>query len=375
MTVSRTPQTLARSVPKSNLRILCLGTYPVESAAARYRVLQYFPHLRAHGIEPQFSSFFDSAFFRRFYEPRHKARKALRLMGYALRRLELLRRAAQYDVVLVHREAALIGPPLIEKQMAGRLGKPLVFDFDDAIHISYVSPVYGRVASLVKYPQKTPQTIALSRAVIAGNRHLEEYARGYNANVTVIPTVLDANIVQPVKKSGGSLVLGWMGTHSTLPYLETLFPVLQNLARRHDFVLRVVGGGREVQIEGVTVDNRPWRMESETSDLQGFDIGLYPILEDEWSLGKSGFKAIQYMTVGIPAVCSPVGATCDIITPDEQGFLPRNGDEWETALTRLLSDADLRRQMGAAGRERAESWYCLDQQAPRLRAVLENAAT
>ena len=359
-----------------SLRLLCIAPYPVEGASARLRVMQYLPHLRRQGWDVDYRPFMDSAFFRRFYEPRHKARKALRLLGFSLRRLGDVRRARDYDVVLVHREAMFFGPPLVEKYIAQRLKKPLIFDFDDAIHVSYVSPTYGRLASLVKYPQKTPQTIALSRAVIAGNRNLESYALTLNANVTTIPSVLDTDLVRPAAPRGSmeTPVLGWMGTHSTLPYLENLFPVLQKLSKRHKFVLRVIGGGRDVQIDGVTVDNRPWRMESETRDLQGFDIGLYPIQEDEWALGKSGFKAIQYMTVGIPAVCSPVGATCDIIEDGAQGFLPQSAETWESRLSQLLADAELRRRMGEAGRSRAENWYCLEKQAPRLQKVIESAA-
>ena len=361
------------SVAFSSLKVLCIAPYPIAGASARLRVMQYLPYLRGLGWQADYRPFMDSAFFRQFYQPRHKARKALRMAGMALRRLGDVRRAREYDVVLVHREAAFFGPPVVEKLIAQRLGKPLVFDFDDAIHVSYVSPTYGRLASLIKYPQKTPQTIALSRGVIVGNRHLAEYARTLNSNVTTIPSVLDTNLVRPALREAQIPVLGWMGTHSTLPYLEMLFPVLQKVARDHDFVLRVIGGGREVQIAGVNVDNRAWNLTNETRDLQSFTIGLYPIQEDEWSLGKSGFKAIQYMTVGIPAICSPVGATCDIIEDGTQGFLPRTADEWETRLRQLLGDADLRRRMGQAGRAHAESSYCFDQQAPRFRQALEDA--
>jgi glycosyltransferase involved in cell wall biosynthesis len=358
----------------SGLKVLCIAPYPVEGASARLRVLQYFPHFRARGWQVDYRPFMDSAFFRGFYQPGRRLRKVLRLLGMAWRRLGDARLAKDYDVVFLHREAAFFGPPIVEKLIA-RSGVPLVFDFDDAIHVPYISPTFGKLASLVKCPQKTPATIALSRAIVAGNRHLEDYARALNPNVVLVPTVVDTEVVCPAeKKTGEPLVLGWMGTHSTFPYLETLFPVLQNLAKRHDFILRVIGAGRDAQLDGVQVDNRRWNLESETRDLQGFGIGLYPIPENQWSLGKSGFKAVQYAAVGIPAVCSPVGATCDIVTDGVHGFLPRTNDEWETRLSQLISDASLRRQLGEAGRARAQEWYCLEKQAPRLSQVLLDTA-
>ena len=358
------------------LKVLCLAPYPVEGASARLRVLQFLPYLREHGVEVTYRPFMDSEFFRGFYRPGRTLGKAAYLAGAGVRRLGDVGRAAGHDVVLVHREAALFGPPVIEALIARAVRTPMVFDFDDAIHVPYVSPTFGRAASLVKYPQKTPQIVRMSRAVIAGNRNLESYARGLNPSVTRIPTVVDTEIVRPRAggEARGPVVLGWMGTHSTYPYLESLFPVIREVARRHPIRVRVVGTGREVSIPGVEVESLPWTLETELRDLQSFDVGLYPIVEDRWSLGKSGYKAVQYMAVGIPAVCSPVGATCDVVRDGMDGFLPTTEEEWVERLCSLIEDPALRRRMGETGRARVEEGYSVAGQAPRLRAVLEEAA-
>lgn len=364
---------------KPTLKLLCIAPYPLEAPSVRYRVSQFLPYLRQAGIEADFRPFMDARFFRRFYQPSHKLQKAFRLLGFTLRRAVDAARAGDYDVVFVHREATLFGPPWIETLIARVVQKPIVFDFDDALHVPFISPTYGRVATWLKYPQKTPQILRLSNAVVVGNRHLEAYAQGFNSDVTLIPTVVDATKDRPpteqVPRSAGQpTVLGWIGTHSTYPYLEALFPVIQEVARQHPIVLRVVGAGRDIKLPGVTVDNRQWSLKTETADLQSFDIGLYPIVKDQWSLGKSGFKAVEYMAVGIPAVCSPVGATCDIIQHGVQGFLPHNDEQWVEQLGLLLEDSALQQRLGQAGRARVEDWYCLARQAPRLQRVLEAAA-
>ncbi len=357
------------------MKLLCLATYPLESASTRYRALQYIPLLRELGIETTFLPFMDSPFFRSFYQPRYKVRKALRLMGFAARRAAQISRARDYDVVFIQREAALLGPPLAERWLAKVARKPLIFDFDDAVQVAFESPVYGRVATLLKNPQKTPQIIQMSHSVIAGNRHLETYAKTLNPRVSVIPTVVDADVMRPARRdNGGKIVLGWMGTHTTFPYLETLFPTLQTLAKQHPIVLRVVGAGREFSLPGVEVDNRRWSLSSEISDLQSFDIGLYPITSDEWSLGKSGFKAVQYMAIATPVVAAPVGATCDIVRDGVEGFLPDSPDAWLEKLQLLIEDASLRQTLGQAGRARVEEWYCLEKQAPRLAAIVRETA-
>ncbi len=361
------------SIP-TNIRLLCLGTYPVESASTRYRALQYFPLLREHGIQTTFLPFMDSQFFRSFYQPRYKTRKALRLMGFAARRAAQVSRAHDYDAVFIQREAALLGPPIAERWLAKVARKPLIYDFDDAVQVAFESPVYGRVATVLKNPQKTPQIIEMSHSVIAGNHHLETYAKTLNSRVSVIPTVVDADLVRPARRdNGGKIVLGWIGTHTTFPYLETLFPTLQTLAKQHPIVLRVVGAGRDFSVPGVEVDNRRWGLQTEISDLQSFDIGLYPITPDEWSLGKSGFKAVQYMATATPVVTAPVGATCDIVRDGIEGFLPDSPEGWIEKLQLLIEDAPLRQTLGQAGRARVEEWYCLQKQAPRLAAIVHEA--
>jgi glycosyltransferase involved in cell wall biosynthesis len=173
-------------------------------------------------------------------------------------------------------------------------------------------------------------------------------------------------------------VLGWIGTHSTFPYLQFIFPVLQDLARKYPFRLKVVGaGGETITIPGVEIENLKWRLEREVEDFQSIDIGLYPIdatlYSDNWAAAKSGFKAIQYMAVGIPYVASPVGAAGEIGVPGTTHFLAQSPDEWHNALASLLSDTHQRRTMGAAGRQHAITHYAVPAQADKLAEALQAA--
>ena len=56
-------------------------------------------------------------------------------------------------------------------------------------------------------------------------------------------------------------------------------------------------------------------------------------MDQKWDIYKCGFKLIQYMAVGLPAVASPVGVNADIVQQGENGFWPRrrrNGkNTWE----------------------------------------------
>jgi glycosyltransferase involved in cell wall biosynthesis len=174
-------------------------------------------------------------------------------------------------------------------------------------------------------------------------------------------------------------VLGWIGTHSTFPYLQAIFPVLQDLAKTHPFKLKIVGAGTNtVNIPGVEVDNLEWRLEREVEDFQSFDVGLYPIdaslYAEKWAAGKSGFKAIQYMAVGIPFVAAPVGAMAEIGEAGVTHLLATSNDDWFQTLHLLLADAQRRQTMGASGRRHAIEHYSLAEQADKLAAALNEAA-
>jgi glycosyltransferase involved in cell wall biosynthesis len=354
------------------MRLLALTPNPSVAASTRYRLEQYFPALRAAGIEPLLRPFLDETGFSVLYQRgflRRKAAVALRALGG---RVADLLRSHDADAVLIHREAALVGPPLIEWAVARVVRRPIIFDLDDAVWVSYVSPTYGALLpNLFKMPQKTNFTVAAAVRVIAGNPHVAAYARRLNARTEIIPTVVDTEKFRPAPRDHRVPVLGWIGSHSSLQYLRSLVPALQRLACTHHFVVRVVGG--TLDAPGVEVENLPWTLEREVSHFQSLDVGLYPLVEDDWSLGKSGFKAVQYMACGVPVVASPIGVTRDMIRDGETGFLAANEDAWVEHLGRLIDDAALRRRLGEAGRVEAVARWSLAAHAPRFVEVVLDA--
>src|SRR5208283_6074367 len=135
----------------------------------------------------------------------------------------------------------------------------------------------------------------------------------------------------------------------------------------------VIGSGRDrIRVPGVSVETLDWSLEREVEDFQSFDIGLYPIVDDGWSAAKSGFKAIQYMAIGIPHVVTPLGACAEIGEPGLTPHLSASSrDEWCGALSRLLRDGELRERMGESGRQHALRHYHLSVQVDRIVEVLQ----
>jgi glycosyltransferase involved in cell wall biosynthesis len=282
--------------------------------------------------------------------------------------------------VFIYREIFPIGPAVVERLLSLRRRPPVVFDFDDAIFLPAVSEA-NRLIGALKQPRKTASIVRHSDHVIAGNEYLAEYARQFNPAVTMIPTCVDTQRFVPIAdslsgdhRSGGVPVVGWIGSPTTALYLRQLLPVLQRVRREHAFVLRVSGAGEPVDAPGIDVDNQQWALGREVHLFNTCDVGVYPLTDDEWSKGKCGFKAIQFMACGVPVVAAAVGVNREIIQDGVNGFLASGDDEWVAKLGRLLDDAALRARFAEAGRRTVEERYSLRVNAPKLADTLRAVA-
>ncbi len=347
------------------MRVLALvpGIYDT-SPGQRYRIEQWEPLLKGYGVELTHQPFEDEELHTLLYQPGHLTQK-LKLVSKAVqRRRSLMRSVRNFDLVYLFREAALLGPPIFERWLR-YTGVPIVFDFDDAIFVSYKSPSNGYL-SYLKFAAKAKAVCRLSSHVMVGNPYLAGFASRFNDRVTVVPTTIDTDkyLVQE-KDTADVPVIGWTGSYSTVQHLDTIRGALKKLAAREKFRLRVIGTPT-YELEGIDVDAMLWRSETELEDLRQVDIGVMPLPDDDWSKGKCGLKALQFMALGIPTICSPVGVNTDIIQDGENGFIAGTEDEWVEKMSQLLRSAALQRTLGRAGRETVERKYSARVQAPRV---------
>ena len=356
------------------MRVLFLIPHPREGASSRYRVLQYLPYLEARGIHCTVSSFLSPRFYRIAYQPGHWGAKIGCFLASSLRRLWDLVRSNWYDLVFIHLEAFPLGPPFIEWMLSLR-GVPILFDLDDAIFLPR-SSMTNLLIGWLRRPEKTASILRWSRSVITCNDYLRQYAEQFNPRVHVIPTCVDVSqfFIKPNGTPRSRPLIGWVGSHSTAPYLDLLRPVLGSLKKRHDFAFKIVGSSIPFRVDGVEVIQEPWTLDKDISYFQELDIGVYPLPEEPWVLGKTGFKTVQYMAVGVPCVASDIGRNREIIRDGINGFLAKSEDEWVEKLGRLISDPGLRARLGQSGRATVEENYSVGVHVQRLVSVLREAA-
>lgn len=359
---------------KDNIRILFIGPHrPNRNPSQRFRMEQYFPYLVSHGFTCDYSWFISEKQDAVLYSQGNHVGKFLLFVNAVRVRLLDVIKAGHYDIIFVQREAFMTGSVFFERMFAQTKAK-LVFDFDDAIWLNDTSAANKKL-SWIKRPSKTGDIIKLADRVIAGNQFLAAYAKSFNSRVTVIPTVVDTQIFTPAtfpNLTGTPVCIGWTGSFSTLKHFQLLLPVLQSLKERHgnNITIRVISDINSMPRES-WIDRVPWNAESEVTDLQQIDIGVMPLPNDEWSKGKCGFKAIQYMSLAIPCVVSPVGVNNEIVKHNSNGFFAGNDDEWMEYLSMLITSVELRKQLGMQARKTIEQDYSLHSQLPVFLSLLQ----
>ena len=299
------------------------------------------------------------------------------LLGF-VRRLGLLFAVPGYDAVFIHREAAPIGPPVLEWIIAKVLRKRIIYDFDDAIWLKDPVGEAGFIGWL-KWQQKVSSICRWAWKNSCGNAYLRDYARQFNPAAVINPTTLDTNRLHNQVRDQlrpGPLVIGWTGTHTTLRHLDLIWPVLRRLeAEGHDFEFCVIAN-QPPDAPGLRGFRfQPWGKDTEIADLLTFHVGLMPLVDDPWARGKCAFKALQYMALGIPALVSPVGMNTEVVADGQNGFVCATPDQWYIALQRLLAQPNLRAKLGAAARRTIVERYSVEANTPNFLALFVGLPT
>lgn len=330
-----------RGLRRRDLRVLFL-ILGAHAPSSRYRVLQYLPYLRGEGIEPVVKV----------------------LQGGRTKIWGTLWGARHFSMVFVQKK--LLRP--LERVII-RSGSPrMVFDFDDAIIYRDSPKGAGLSAGRLRRFKKTVRSCDL---VIAGNEYLRGLAEGEGVRVITIPTPID---MQRYTEKGHcdphTVRIGWIGGQGTLFYLEGLGPVLEEVCRRVEGVTVKVVSNAFPKWQGVPLECKQWSYEEEIADLHSFDIGIMPLTDDPWSKGKCGFKLLQYMAVGLPVVCSPVGINGAIVEDGDNGLLARDPRQWVSCLELLAKDSVMRKKLGESARKTVMERYTLDRWALRMASAL-----
>jgi len=313
-------------------------------AASRYRVLQYIPYLKSKRVEATVNLYPRT--------PRENFR--------------FFKSLSQYDIVFLQRKR--FNQPRLG--LLRRRANRIVYDFDDSV--MYRNSKNKDPISQTRR-QRFVQMIKASDFVIAGNEFLKEEVLPFNPNVEVNPTPINQERydLRDYGIQKGNITIGWIGDHGSIHYLEKMRPIFERIGERYPHTELKIVCDIFFDCEHIKVVKKPWASEEEVADLQSFDIGVMPLVDDPWSWGKCGLKIIQYQGVGVPVVCTPVGINRDLVEDGINGFYAMTPEEWEEKISVLIEDPQLRERMGKNGRKRVLEEYTIQSCAPHLFSILK----
>jgi glycosyltransferase involved in cell wall biosynthesis len=352
------------------MKVLLLSRYGRLGASSRIRSYQYLPLLEAEGIQVTVSPLFEDRYLQALYS--NKRINVYSLFHAYFRRVGCLFESIRFDLLWIEYELLPWMPHWAEKVLAA-LGIPYLVDYDDAIFHRY--DMHPRRLIRLILGKKIDQVMQKASQVVVGNEYLAERAWQSGATrVSVLPSVVDLSCYRiEERRSSKIFTVGWIGSPTTAPYLEFIAPAFKEFLRDRDVRIILVGSGK-IPINGVPVEIREWSEQREVGDIKSFDVGIMPLPNDPWALGKCGYKLVQYMACAVPVVASPVGVNKEIVRNGLNGLLADGKDEWIEALSNLYDSPGVRTEMGKAGRALVEEKFCLQVTAPRLLSLLRSAA-
>ncbi|MEX2512913.1 MAG: glycosyltransferase family 4 protein [Cyclobacteriaceae bacterium] len=336
-------------------KILFLPKYTRMGASSRLRTYQYLPLWEKAGYRVLVRPFFTDKYLNDIYAGRRPG--ILHVLKCYWRRAWQLLSVGKYDKVIVEKELFPYLPAFAEWLLAKTKGYTV--DYDDAVFHNYDLGKYPVVKRFL--PNKIDRTMKMAELVTVGNVYLKERALAAGSNrIVMLPTVIDPDRYPMKMHQDKPIVsIGWIGSPSSLRYLEGILPVIEQLQRKFKIILVQVNGNKQVKFSGPT-EKIPWTEAGEAAAILKMDIGIMPLPDDPWERGKCAYKLIQYMACGLPVVASPVGMNKEVVQHGVNGFLAQSEEEWIEALSKLIQDWKLRKSFGEKGHQLVMEKYTLE---------------
>lgn len=268
--------------------------------------------------------------------------------------------------------------------------KKVIMDIDDNfLDLPESNEMYSKFAPGKKERALFSASLSLADVIVTSTeplkarlqKHFKE-VHGIDKKIVVIPNMNQASDWDyPVKKrDDGKIIIGYAGSNSHQDDLMMVMPALAKILNKYPNVyLEMMGSVPKEKVKdyfgkvGFTDDSLMkisltpatlmWKTYPEHLAKQGYDIGIAPLVDSNFTRSKSHIKFMEYAMYEIPIVASRVYPYYmeidgrEIITDGETGFLCKNLDEWEDKLSRLIESKELREKIGKKAKEHVlDNW-------------------
>jgi hypothetical protein len=259
-----------------------------------------------------------------------------------------------YDAVLLQK--TLLDCGTVRRLRRG--ARRLLYDADDLI---WLAP--GKVHSFItrfRIARRLKAIAGSADLCLAANRVIADDLQQAGATTALVPMALDGRVWCPRSGGGaGPLTIGWSGAPGNLVFLRAILPQMREVQARFPEVRWLIHSGENPIFTDFRYQHVPFVPGNEPATVAGFDIGLLPLPDDPFVRGKSPIKGLQYCACGLAVVADPIGATRELLLDGVNSLWVEGEQTWVSALSRLINDTALRRQLAAKARTTFEQRHDL----------------
>jgi len=294
------------------------------------------------------------------------------LMRFLRRRFWQVLKSRHFETVIVRREILIFNDygNLFMEKMLLKFHPNAILDFDDDLSAAKGQPksIENSYAKfLLENGDKFNATLKMYNRFIVASNYLKSRIDALNINrntykVCIIPTCVDYDkyAVKTYESHKDNFVIGWIGGDYNYNLLDPIFKILDQLIEKYNFSFVLIGGNELKRHSKFPMSYHKWSLQNEVDLLKIIDIGIMPLTEDLESMGKGGFKLIQYMGLGIVSIASPITINNEIIDHGINSFLAKTEEEWLAVLDSILCDKVSLQKMGKLAREKINSQFTFE---------------
>jgi len=326
------------------MKILFLTKYTSLGASSRYCYYNYFPIFREQGVSCTVSPFFADEYVESINQ--NKPNGVFKIFGYYWCRIKVLLGVQKYDLIVIEYELFPYFPSFFER-IIKYFGIKYIVGYDDAVFHNYDLSQNLLVKLLLK--NKIKSVIKNAKGVMTGSPYLTNYAQRFNNTVREIPTSIDERkYAKGINcKSDSNFVIGWIGSKSTSKYILEIIPSLRKFSQNYSCEIRLIGFNKDLRkyLDDISIKFVDWEENTEVEEISKISVGIMPLLNDQWSRGKCGFKLIQYMACAKPTISTPLEANVKI-NRNGKNLHADSKEEWYNALEEIYLNQERFQKVG-----------------------------
>jgi glycosyltransferase involved in cell wall biosynthesis len=295
----------------------------------------------------------------------------------------------RYDLVHSHEEAGVLGV-----RIARRLGVPHLYDMHSSLPQQLTNFRFARSKVLRRVFERVEDASVFgSEVVITICRDLQDRVTemGAGDRSVLIENVMGGDVEEPPSMTGDEVRQKWgigasdplvlyTGTFEAYQGLEMLLDAAGILAQAQPQVRFLVVGGRDEQVALV-------KAQAERLGARAIFTGYQPareipafveaadILASPRIAGtNTPLKIYSYLRSGKPIVATDLLTHTQVLDADIALLVPPKAEAFAAALSRLIAEPEIGRQLACAAAERARTTYARDVYVSRTRQVCDRIA-